>query len=340
MTSDEPGSGPNAGDPGEDATQADWQIGAPQGLPPAQSLPPSAMPPAGPPPAGQPPAGPPPGPSGTPAAPPSSPPPPGYAPAPGTAPAPGYAPGYAPATAPGMAWAPPPEVVAGPGVGGLEYAGALPRFVAWIVDGLILGLIGLLFAAGALVLFAGSINWAEVARPGYSHIGVSNGGPLFAGLLLAAVIGALVELAYFVFFWTSGARATLGMRLLRLQVANAADGATLTTGQAVRRWIALGQWLGLLGYVPILGAFSGLIQLLWYLILLGTTVTSPTKQGAHDRFAGSVVVQPRGGSSNGLVVGCLLIIGLLVVLPIVAIVALIFLGSQVSNILVDVGNSV
>jgi hypothetical protein len=130
------------------------------------------------------------------------------------------------------------------------------------------------------------------------------------------------------------------MRLLNLQVANAADGATLTTGQAVRRWIGLGQWLGLLGYVPVLGAFSGLVQLIWYLVLLGTTVSSPTKQGVHDRFAGSVVVQPRGGSSNGLIVGCLLIIGFLVILPLIAIVALIFLGSQVSGILEDVANSV
>ena len=239
-----------------------------------------------------------------------------------------------------MAWAPPPEAYAGPAGSTLEYAGALPRFVAWLVDGLILGIIGFFLLAGAFVLFAGTIDWSEIARPGITRTGALETGTLFIGIIAASVVGALIELGYFVFFWTSGAKATLGMRLLRLQVANAADGATLTTSQAVRRWIALGQWISLLTYVPILGAFAGLVQLVWYLVVLFTTVSSPTKQGVHDRFAGSVVVQPRGGSSNGLIIGCLLIIVLLLVLPILAIVALIFLGANVSGILEDVANSV
>ena len=37
--------------------------------------------------------------------------------------------------------------------------------------------------------------------------------------------------------------ATLGMRLLNLQVGNAFDGRKLDVGQAVRRWVALGGWL-------------------------------------------------------------------------------------------------
>jgi uncharacterized RDD family membrane protein YckC len=239
-----------------------------------------------------------------------------------------------------MTWAPPPEVYAGPAGSSLEYAGALPRFVAWFIDGLILGIIGFILLGGAFVLFAGSINWSELARPGFSRVGFTDAGPIFLGILVATLLGALIQLGYFVFFWTGGAKATLGMRLLRLQVANAVDGATLTLSQAVRRWIGLGQWLSLLSYVPILGALSGLLQLVWYLVLLFTTVSSPSKQGVHDRFAGSVIVQPRGGSSNGLVFGCVLILVLLLVLPIIAIVALIFLGSQVSTILDNVGTSV
>jgi len=237
-----------------------------------------------------------------------------------------------------MAWAPPPEVTAGPG--GLEYAGALPRFVAWLVDGLILGLIGFALSAAAFVLFAGSIDWSQLATPGTSRIGFANDGPLWVGILVASLISLGVELLYFVLLWTSGARATLGMRLLSLQVANAADGATLSRSQAVRRWIALGQWLSLLTYVPVIGWLSGLVQLVWYLVILGSTASSATKQGVHDRFVGSAVVQPRGGSSNGLVVGCLVIIAILVVIPIIAFVALIFLGSQVSDILENFATSV
>jgi uncharacterized RDD family membrane protein YckC len=332
MTSNEPGGGPTPGDPGEDATQADWSIGAPQGLPPAQSLPPSTTPPAA-----QPPAGPPPGPgSGTPPGPPATPPPPGYAPAPG------YAPGYAPSTAPGMAWAPPPEVIAGPGTGGLEYAGALPRLVAWIVDVVILAVVGWIILAILFAVFAGSVNWtdaffpARVSGPG----ALARNGSFYVAVFVGGLLSLGIQLLYFALQWSSGARATLGMRLLKLQVANAADGATVTRGQAVRRWIALGQWLSLFGSIPGVGPLISLVAFIWDLVILVTTATSPTKQGFHDRFADTVVVQPRGGSSNGLIVGCLVILGFLVIVPIIAIVALIFLGSQVSSILEDVANSV
>jgi uncharacterized RDD family membrane protein YckC len=271
------------------------------------------------------------------------PPSPGYASAPGYAP--GYAPGpaygasaHAPGYAPGMAWEPPAEVTGA--VGGLEYAGALPRLVAWIIDGLILGILGLILFAIAAVIFAGSIDWTQYTSPGYTRAGVVTSGAGFGAFLVAAVIGLVIDVAYFVFLWTGSARATLGMRLLHLQVAKAADGSTLSRSQGFVRWIALGQWLSLLSYVPFVGLLSSLIAFVWDLVILLSTATSSTKQGVHDRFVGSVVVQPRGGQSNGLIIGCLLIIAILLILPIVAIVALIFLGSQVSNILVDVGNSV
>jgi uncharacterized RDD family membrane protein YckC len=320
MTTNDRGSNPPSDDPGDDATRADWPVGAPQDLPPAESLPP----------------GPPSVPPAAPASTPPDPPAPGYA----QAPAPGYAPGYPPSNAPGMAWAPPPEVTGGAGTGGLEYAGALPRFVAWLVDGLLLGLIGFALSAAAFVLFAGRIDWSQLASPGASRTGFLDDGPLFVGILIASVIGLVIELLYFVLLWTSSGRATLGMRLLSLKVANAADGSTLSRSQAVRRWLALGQWLSILTYVPVVGVLSGLIQIVWYLVILGTTASSATKQGVHDRFVGSAVVQPRGGSSNGLVTGCLVIIAILVIIPIIAIVALIFLGSQVSDILENASRSV
>ena len=80
--------------------------------------------------------------------------------------------------------------------------------------------------------------------------------------------------------------------------------------------------------------------MIWSVVLLGTTITSPTKQGLHDRFANSAVVQPVGGGGNGIVFACLLIIGLGVLLTVIAFVALIVLGGQVSTILSSVGTSV
>jgi len=317
-SNDRPGD-PAPGSP-EDATRSDWPVEAPA-PPPAAAPPPASEPPPGPPP---------------------------QAPAPWPAPAaaPGYPPGYVPAGpggpaggAPGMAWAPPAAAMPG-----LEYAGAFPRLVAYLVDGLILGVIGLLLSIPAWVIAARSIDWSEIVRGSmaanrYDSIDAFGTGFLVASLI-ASLIALVIQLLYFVLFWTSGARATLGMRLLGLQVANAADGRTITMGQAVRRWLTFGQWLGLVAFIPVVGAVSGIVQLVWSLVILASTATSPTKQGVHDRIADSVVVQPRGGSGNAWVVGCLVIVAFVVIICVVSIVALIFLGGQISGILDEVGNSV
>jgi uncharacterized RDD family membrane protein YckC len=217
-------------------------------------------------------------------------------------------------------WAPVPAAnpYAVPGTVGIEIAGATPRVVAYIVDSVLLGILsGVLF--GIVFRIVPDLGGA---------------------FLVQAVIGIVLEAAYFILFWTSDARATLGMRLLKLQVGNAFDGRKLDTGQAVRRWIALGGWLSALGYSQASAGFSGTALLLWSIVLLVTTAASPTKQGLHDRFANSAIVQPVGGSSSGLVLGCLLILGLLGLLFLSAILALVFLGGQVSTILSSVGTSV
>jgi uncharacterized RDD family membrane protein YckC len=241
--------------------------------------------------------------------PPASPPP--------AAPPPGAPPPYVGAPAP---WAPVAAAnpYAIPGAAGIEIAGAMPRVVAYIIDSVLLGLLtGVLFG----IVFG--------IAPGI--------GGMF---LVQAAIGIVVEAVYFIAFWTSDARATLGMRLLKLQVGNAFDGRKLDGAQAVRRWIALGGWLSALGYSQTSAGFSGTALLLWSIVLLVTTAVSPTKQGLHDRFANSAIVQPVGGSSSGLVLACLLVIALIVGLLVLSIIALIFLGGQVSTILSTGGTSV
>ena len=64
----------------------------------------------------------------------------------------------------------------------------------------------------------------------------------------------------------------------------------------------------------------------------------PDEAGPPRRFANSAVVLPVGGG-NGIALACLLILGLRVLLVVVAVLAVLFLGGQVSSILSAVGTS-
>jgi uncharacterized RDD family membrane protein YckC len=160
------------------------------------------------------------------------------------------------------------------------------RVVAYIIDGFIYGIaFGILFAiVGALLL--GSLL---------------TGGAILA--LVAAVILSALSLfgsaVYFIYFWTT-MRASPGQKILSLETVNAADGATLTRDQAIRRWaflfgpqaIALPVQLAL--NATSLNLLSSLVSLAVFgysLYLLYTASQSPKRQGFHDVQAATVVVK-------------------------------------------------
>jgi RDD family protein len=167
----------------------------------------------------------------------------------------------------------PVAVAAGPAPG-VAYADTVNRIVALIIDAIILGVI---YAILALIL---------------SPIG-GWGGFIIGGLLYIAI-----SAAYFVYCWTR-LRASLGNRVLSLETVNAADGATLTQDQAIRRWaflwgpasiaqiVSYGGGL-LLGF---LGLFLSLLALLYEIYLLYTVSQNPKHQGFHDLQAATVVVK-------------------------------------------------
>ena len=318
--------GDNAGDgPANDETRTDWP-----GLTGGTQEPlPTAPPPPGPAdaqpaqPAAPAPAGPPAPPPGPPVAPSPAPgygaQPPGYGAQP-----PGYGaaqPGYgAPQGAP-VTWAPPsttyaPTGLEVPGVAGLRFGGTLHRVIAYWIDGILIGIAASILAGIAASAASGSTAIAT---------------------LITAVVYIGMEFLYFVGMWTSGSRATLGMRVMKLQIGNAFDGKTLTMTQAVTRWFALGLPFQAAGFVPQLAAIAGLAAL-WSLVLLVSTAVSPTRQGVHDRIANTAIVQPIGASTPA--VACLVLLLLLLLVPLISIVALILLGGQVSAILSAVGESV
>jgi uncharacterized RDD family membrane protein YckC len=231
-----------------------------------------------------------------------------------------------------MSWAPPEAQPQG----GLRFAEVGPRFVAWLVDVILLGFVTGIVTIPLYAVVLGGFDWREFFRA--AQLGerpdLMLDGRLLAVTFAASLVTAVLDAVYFVFLWSSGGRATLGMRLLKLQVGNAADGRTLGMPQAFRRWLAMGSWLGVLGVVPVVGGFIGLAQLAWYVVLLVTTGSSPTRQGLHDRFAGTAIVQTAPGG-NAWVIGCLAIAVAVGLLMVISIVALVFLGAQVSQILIE-----
>jgi uncharacterized RDD family membrane protein YckC len=164
---------------------------------------------------------------------------------------------------------------------GLVYADVPNRVIAIIIDFFILAVI---FVIVGIVLAAVGLATGAIGTSGSSSA---------VGSIVGAIIGLLVGGGYFVYTWTS-MRATIGMRLLGMQVGNAGDGRTLTTDQAVRRYLALagpGVIANFFSGFPVIGALLSLLSLGWVIYLLYTTANSPTKQGWHDVFANTQVVK-------------------------------------------------
>jgi uncharacterized RDD family membrane protein YckC len=223
-----------------------------------------------------------------------------------------------------VGWAPPPPPAAEVAPG-LVFASTTNRVIAYIVDVILLAIVGsaIVAAIGApTVTFTDTGQMTGVTSP------------------TATLATALIGLLYFVGFWSGGRRATLGQRIFNIQVGNAFDGKALSLQQAIRRWLGLGSWIGLFALVPNLFGMSQLIELVWVLVLLVTTATSPTKQGLHDRFANTALVSPSGEGTSGLAKACLLIVVVLLLLGVFGIVGIIFLGGQLSTILSQIGDSI
>ncbi len=221
---------------------------------------------------------------------------------------------------PVVGWAAPAPPAPAPGREGWVIAGVGARLVAYFIDSFLLGIITLVVG-----LAIGAYSPENLERP------------LSMATLLATAITAAIAYVYFVGLWRSGGQASLGMRVLKLRVLDATNGATLSMSAAAIRWFALFGVLSLLGFVPIVGAY---LILGWTLVLLIGTGTHPLHQGLHDRWATSVVVRPAGEPSNVWAIGCVLalIFGFIVI--IIPIVALILLGDRVQEILSRVGDSI
>jgi uncharacterized RDD family membrane protein YckC len=153
------------------------------------------------------------------------------------------------------------QVYGPPTRSGVTYGGFWIRFVAAVIDGVIVSIpvfivgiaIGVMMAAGGTSTSTDTSTAAASASASPWN-------------LAGGVIGFL----YYTYFWSSGS--TPGMRIFHLRVADANTLGTIGFGQAALRF---------LGYI--VSTFCCYIGLIW-------AAFDPRKQGWHDKLAGTVVV--------------------------------------------------
>jgi uncharacterized RDD family membrane protein YckC len=229
-------------------------------------------------------------------------------------------PAVAPAGQPPVSWQPAPAAsqgIAVPGSAGVFFASTWTRFAAWIVDSLVLLVFDIVVAAVVSVAIDGVTRTA-----------------------VTAIAGVAISAAYFVPLWRGDARATLGMRAFSIQIGNAFDGAPLTRDQAIRRWAAMGYPLGLLSALTATAGIGVILSVILLVALLLTTLSSITRQGFHDTFANTAVVRRPGAGGSNTAAVVIVIVMVVILFVLVPFIALIFLGSQLSDILSQVGNSI
>ena len=176
--------------------------------------------------------------------------------------------------------APPPGSTkdAGPAPG-VAYADLGIRIGAYIIDVIIAGI--LFFVIGGIIL-------GIVA-------GISGAAGAVLAFLFLVAFNVAFSAIYFVYSWTK-LRASPGQKVLSLETVNAADGATLTQPQAIRRWLVLFGPFALLSALQLvvgstIGSLFGLVSLGYLIYLLYTTNSDPKRQGFHDHYANTVVVR-------------------------------------------------
>jgi uncharacterized RDD family membrane protein YckC len=139
-------------------------------------------------------------------------------------------------------------------------AGFWIRFVAYFLDGLIVGIPGLI-----LVFIAAAISRPADGQPTGQVSGL---------VIVVYALWIIAGIAYFVYFWTRPEGQTLGMKALHLRVVKT-DGSQLTMGSAILRYIGMIVNSIIFG-LPIGWIWAGFDK---------------NKQGWHDKIAGTYVVK-------------------------------------------------
>ena len=164
---------------------------------------------------------------------------------------------------------------------GLPRPGELmDRFLARLVDFVLLAIVNGVVVSTILV---GAIMGQ---RSGFGG-GFGFGAVDYAATAVSALLSSAIYLGYFAFMESTRGQ-TVGKMLLKLRTTGP-DGQNPTLEQALRRNLFTA--IGVLGIIPIVGLFSGLLSLVAVIMIaVGINNDTVNRQAWHDHFAGETRV--------------------------------------------------
>lgn len=152
----------------------------------------------------------------------------------------------------------------------------MDRFLARLIDGILLGVVSFVIGIVLAIILVGS-----------------GGEATYAVTAIGAILGLIISLGYYVFFETTSGQ-TLGKMAMKLKVVGPA-GAPVTVEQSVKRNFFY--LFGLLALVPLpgLSLLGNLAQVAIY-IVIAVTISKDTqlRQGFHDKLANETYVMKLG----------------------------------------------
>lgn len=172
------------------------------------------------------------------------------------------------------------------GPGGTALADLPNRIIAAVIDFIILSIVA--YIVGMI------IHPILGERFGFGGIFTDVVVPSLLSSLVVVLIMAAVSAGYFIYMWLKMDGATVGMRLLKLQVRDSASGGVISQDQAIKRWAFLaGPWALSWFYGWGIGFIISILILVYYIYLVISAAQSPTRQGLHDQQARTVVAKVR-----------------------------------------------
>ncbi len=163
-----------------------------------------------------------------------------------------------------------PVATSAPVTAPLPYAGFWIRFVASLIDGLILG-IPFMLVVIVLMFFLGGFGLMMRRNAVDPQAAAALAGPMILGLLLGGLLFMAFEWLYFAGMESSERQATFGKAAMSVRVTDL-EGRRLSFGHATGRFFAK--------------IISGMIPLAIGYIMAGFTAK---KQALHDMIAGTLV---------------------------------------------------